>query len=203
MFNAATEFTFASWIWPSQSAPKLTSILEGIGLHSPPSFRKGRSIEHLKASIGLVEVVERMPVNDAIAVADRACRAAKAGGGINVKQQIMPHLGFFLRASMADGRYETVDYTDVDRSVSFGLVGGGDLWGHFTIEDGVVCDATLLAAPGIVAAGDVAEFPSVEGADAEERRHAARPRVARGGAVGRCGRVDRHRRVDRREHRPQ
>jgi high affinity Mn2+ porin len=55
-------------------------------------------------------------------------RAVKAGGGINVKQQIMPHLGFFLRASMADGRYETVDYTDVDRSVSFGLVGGGDLW---------------------------------------------------------------------------
>jgi high affinity Mn2+ porin len=57
-------------------------------------------------------------------------RAVKVGGGINIKQQIMPNLGFFLRASMADGRYETVDYTDVDRSVSFGFVGGGALWGR-------------------------------------------------------------------------
>ncbi|MBG0798630.1 carbohydrate porin [Methylocystis sp. L43] len=56
-------------------------------------------------------------------------RAVKTGGGINIKQQIAPHLGFFLRASMADGRYETVDYTDIDRSVAFGFVAGGALWG--------------------------------------------------------------------------
>jgi high affinity Mn2+ porin len=64
-------------------------------------------------------------------------RAVKAGGGINFKQQIMPHIGFFLRASMSDGRYETVDYTDIDRSVSFGLVGGGALWGRAHDEIGV------------------------------------------------------------------
>lgn len=64
-------------------------------------------------------------------------RAVKAGGGINVKQQIIPHLGFFLRASMADGRYETVDYTDIDRSVAFGFVGGGALWGRDDDEIGV------------------------------------------------------------------
>lgn len=57
-------------------------------------------------------------------------RTVKAGGGINIKQQVMPHVGFFLRASMTDGRYETVDYTDIDRSVSFGFVGGGALWGR-------------------------------------------------------------------------
>ncbi len=56
-------------------------------------------------------------------------RAVKTGGGINIKQQIARHLGFFLRASMADGRYETVDYTDIDRSVAFGFVAGGALWG--------------------------------------------------------------------------
>jgi len=64
-------------------------------------------------------------------------RAVKAGGGINVKQQIMPHLGFFLRAGMSDGRYETVDYTDIDRTISFGLVGGGALWGRDDDEIGV------------------------------------------------------------------
>ncbi len=63
-------------------------------------------------------------------------RGVKTGGGINVKQQLMPHLGFFLRASMADGRYETTDYTDIDRSVAFGLVGGGALWGRDDDEIG-------------------------------------------------------------------
>jgi high affinity Mn2+ porin len=48
----------------------------------------------------------------------------------------MPHLGFFLRASIADGRFETVDYTDIDRSVAFGLVAGGSLWGRDDDEIG-------------------------------------------------------------------
>jgi high affinity Mn2+ porin len=64
-------------------------------------------------------------------------RAVKLGGGINVKQQIAPHLGFFLRAGMSDGRYETVDYTDIDRTVAFGLVGGGALWGRDDDEIGL------------------------------------------------------------------
>ncbi|WP_442755097.1 carbohydrate porin [Methylocystis sp. JAN1] len=64
-------------------------------------------------------------------------RAVKVGGGINVKQQLMPHLGFFLRAGMSDGRYETVDYTDIDRTVAFGLVGAGALWGRDDDEIGV------------------------------------------------------------------
>jgi high affinity Mn2+ porin len=64
-------------------------------------------------------------------------RAVKLGGGINVKQQLMPNLGFFLRAGMSDGRYETVDYTDIDRTISFGLVGGGALWGREDDEIGL------------------------------------------------------------------
>lgn len=64
-------------------------------------------------------------------------RAVKTGGGINIKQQLAPHLGFFLRASMADGRYETVAYTDVDRQISMGVVAGGALWGRDDDEIGV------------------------------------------------------------------
>jgi high affinity Mn2+ porin len=55
-------------------------------------------------------------------------RHFKTGGGVNIKQQLMPNLGFFLRASMTDGRYETVGFTDIDRSLSFGLVAAGALW---------------------------------------------------------------------------
>lgn len=64
-------------------------------------------------------------------------RSVKMGGGINIKQQLMPNLGFFLRASMCDGRYETVDYTDVDRQISMGLVAAGALWGRDDDEIGV------------------------------------------------------------------
>lgn len=64
-------------------------------------------------------------------------RAVKTGGGINIKQQIAPHLGFFLRASMTDGRYETVAYTDVDRQLSMGVVAGGAWWGRDDDEIGL------------------------------------------------------------------
>ncbi len=63
-------------------------------------------------------------------------RRVKMGGGINIKQQLMPNLGFFLRASMLDGRYETVDYTDVDKQLAFGLVASGPLWGRAKDEIG-------------------------------------------------------------------
>ncbi|WP_051952449.1 carbohydrate porin [Methylocapsa aurea] len=52
----------------------------------------------------------------------------KAGVGVNIEQQLTPTLGFFLRASMADGRFETVDYTDIDRSISAGFSLSGQSW---------------------------------------------------------------------------
>jgi high affinity Mn2+ porin len=64
-------------------------------------------------------------------------RRVKFGGGINLQQQLMPGLGCFLRASIADGRYETVDYTDIDKSFSGGLVAAGALWNRPTDEIGV------------------------------------------------------------------
>ncbi len=52
----------------------------------------------------------------------------KIGGGINVEQPISDDLGFFLRASMANGRYEAFDFTDIERSLSTGLVLKGAKW---------------------------------------------------------------------------
>ena len=39
--------------------------------------------------------------------------STKVGGGLNIEQPISEDLGFFLRASWADGRYETFDFTDI------------------------------------------------------------------------------------------
>jgi len=57
-------------------------------------------------------------------------RSTKFGGGLNVEQELSPTLGFFLRASVTDGRFETVDYTDVDHSIAAGFSLSGQSWGR-------------------------------------------------------------------------
>lgn len=57
-------------------------------------------------------------------------RRQKNGVGINLAQQLWPGVGLFLRAGVNDGRYETVDYTDINRTIAGGFVFSGDLWGR-------------------------------------------------------------------------
>ncbi|HEX5611623.1 MAG TPA: EAL domain-containing protein [Burkholderiales bacterium] len=52
------------------------AIVDAIG---SVAFQTGDKAFQVKASIGLVDVTDRVPVKDAIAVADRACRVAKTG----------------------------------------------------------------------------------------------------------------------------
>jgi len=64
-------------------------------------------------------------------------RHFKPGGGINIKQRVAPNVGFFMRASMTDGRYQTVDYIDNDRQISAGFVFDGALWDRNDDEIGI------------------------------------------------------------------
>jgi len=60
--------------------------------------------------------------------------------------------------SLTDGTTVAADIVVVGIGVTLNtewLEGSG-----LTLEDGVVCDNTLLAAPGVVAAGDIARYPS-------------------------------------------
>jgi len=54
----------------------------------------------------------------------------KAGGGVNVEQPLTDDLGFFLRASMANGRYESLAFAEIERSLSAGVVLTGNQWGR-------------------------------------------------------------------------
>ncbi len=54
----------------------------------------------------------------------------KVGIGINVEQEILDDIGFFARAMYADGNTEVYSFTSNDRSLSFGLMGRGTLWGR-------------------------------------------------------------------------
>ena len=52
----------------------------------------------------------------------------KYGLGVNIEQAINPELGVFLRAMQADGRTETLAFTEVDQSVAGGLSLQGKYW---------------------------------------------------------------------------
>ncbi|MFX5705613.1 carbohydrate porin, partial [Acinetobacter baumannii] len=52
----------------------------------------------------------------------------KWGFGVLVDQEIADHVGAFLRASWSDGTTETFAFTQIDRSVAFGLSFKGELW---------------------------------------------------------------------------
>ncbi|MGJ0507068.1 MAG: carbohydrate porin [Methylocystis sp.] len=71
-------------------------------------------------------------------------RHFKPGGGFNLKQRITNGVGFFMRGSMTDGRYQTVDYIDNDRQISAGFVFDGELWDRKDDEIGVAAAAAGL-----------------------------------------------------------
>jgi high affinity Mn2+ porin len=61
-------------------------------------------------------------------VTQNRIKRTKVGGGINIEQPYSDTLGFFLRASMLNGRYETYEFTDIQRSLSGGFVLTGASW---------------------------------------------------------------------------
>lgn len=54
----------------------------------------------------------------------------KRGVGINIEQAISDSVGLFARASAADGKTETYAFTEIDRSVSGGVLAKGTAWGR-------------------------------------------------------------------------
>ncbi|HEY6862615.1 MAG TPA: carbohydrate porin, partial [Burkholderiales bacterium] len=52
----------------------------------------------------------------------------KTGYGVNLEQALSADVGAFLRASRADGRTETYAFTEIDRSMSGGVLIKGAAW---------------------------------------------------------------------------
>ena len=70
-----------------------------------------------------------LAVDDAIATTRRYGNR-KWGYGVLVDQEIADNVGAFFRASWSDGRTETFAFTQIDRSIAFGLSFKGELWGR-------------------------------------------------------------------------
>ncbi len=72
-------------------------------------------------------------------------RGQKNGFGVNLAQQIAPGIGVFARGGLNDGRYQTIDYTDVNRSISAGVVFDGELWDRDADRIGVAAAASGIS----------------------------------------------------------
>jgi hypothetical protein len=58
----------------------------------------------------------------------RGGEKTKTGYGVNLEQAVSSDVGAFLRASRADGRTETYAFTEIDRSLSGGVLVKGAAW---------------------------------------------------------------------------
>ncbi len=60
----------------------------------------------------------------------RTSEQVKHGIGLNLEQALSGDTGLFARASLADGKTETVAFTEIDRSLSGGVLVKGTSWGR-------------------------------------------------------------------------
>ena len=77
----------------------------------------------------------------------RAYGRRKYGFALSLEQQLTHGLGSFLRASANDGATETWAFTEIDRSLAFGVVENGELWRRDRDQAGLAVVINGLSAP--------------------------------------------------------
>ena len=82
-------------------------------------------------------------------------RRSRVGLSVDLQQQITENIGVFARAGLSDGRYESYEFTDIDRTVAAGLSLKGAAWGRKadTAGLGVVVNGISAAHRRYLAAG--------------------------------------------------
>lgn len=84
----------------------------------------------------------------------------KWGFGLNLEQALTNDVGLFARGSWADGKTETYAFTEIDRSLSAGLLVRGSRWGRAqdTVGLGLVRNYLSATHRGYLAAGGMGPF---------------------------------------------
>ena len=87
-------------------------------------------------------------------------KRVKYGFGVNLEQGISADVGVFARASWNNGEAETFAFTEIDRSVSAGMLVKGTAWGRATDSIGVAFVRNGISGPhrDYLAAGGLGFF---------------------------------------------
>ena len=90
----------------------------------------------------------------------RVGEQVKHGVGINLEQALSSDVGLFARASWADGQTETYAFTEIDRSISGGVLAKGGAWGRGRDTLGVAfaCNGLSQVRRDYLAAGGMGFF---------------------------------------------
>lgn len=89
-----------------------------------------------QARMGSYEQAVHDPAANLDVTATRTDGRKKYGIAVSADQELTDTLGVFLRASYNDGKNETWAFTEIDRSLAFGLVQNGALWSRPNDEAG-------------------------------------------------------------------
>ena len=81
-----------------------------------------------QARMGNYRMATEDPAAGLDVTATRLDGRKKYGAGISADQELTSSLGVFLRASINDGNNETWAFTEIDRSLAFGVVQSGAPW---------------------------------------------------------------------------
>jgi len=87
-------------------------------------FRSRTRMSRFDDALNLAAATGATPDLNAVRIADQA----KRGYGVNVEQALPADIGLFARMSRADGATETYAFTEIDQSVSGGLLMKGTAW---------------------------------------------------------------------------
>ncbi|HVL46175.1 MAG TPA: carbohydrate porin [Acidovorax sp.] len=90
------------------------------------AFRNRARMSRFQDALDLAARTGALPSIDDV----RHGEQIKRGFGLNVEQAVSDDVGVFGRASWADGKTETYAYTEIDRSISGGVVVKGGAWGR-------------------------------------------------------------------------
>ncbi|MBS0599383.1 MAG: carbohydrate porin [Proteobacteria bacterium] len=71
--------------------------------------------------------------------------ASRAGGAINIEQQLGANVGAFVRLSGNDGSKEAFEFTEINRSLAGGVVWQGAAWGRAADRFGVAAAINALS----------------------------------------------------------
>lgn len=106
------------------------------------AFRNRTPMARFGDAMDLARATGGVPTLDSV----RGPERIRFGGGINLEQNLASDLGAFVRASWSNGRTETYAFTEVDRSLSGGVVMAGARWGRSADRVGVAAVRNGLSA---------------------------------------------------------
>lgn len=106
------------------------------------AFRNRARMSRFDDALDFAAQTAAIPDIDAVRTGDHV----KTGIGLNLEQAVTPDLGVFARAMWADGQTETYAFTEIDRSLSGGVLIKGSAWGRGQDSLGVACARNGLSA---------------------------------------------------------